>query len=836
MRARTAVALLGLSLQTACGGAQKATDGRAAGGDASPGCGRADALRAGVPALVDEGRLDRALRTLDRADALCPAGAARARPWVAQVLVGLGETTRAAQTIAAAKGDASLPASERARVAEAERALAEDARVLGPRGEARFEAARGAIARAGGVVGRGERRAIDRALHEIEAETGQRAALDALDGVAESVEALAFATDGKTLALAHGAEVSLVDVASRRERLRLRGPSKRLLGLAVSPDGKTVAAGDVDARVRLWDVTGAAPGAMRTLEGHLDSVERVAFSPDGASLASSSHDKTVRLWDVATGRPIATLEGHREVVFGIAFAPDGKTIASVSFDRTARLWDLHGKALRVFEGHGDSIEALAFAPDGKALATASRDRSVRLWDVGGAAPRTLGRAEEPLLAVAFAPDGKTVVAGGLDGRLRGWDVATGKPAIDRPMGSGVRALAYAPDGATLAVHRDGGVTSLLDPAGASRATIEPVAWGFGAVAFAPDGEALAAAGHDGEVRVFGGEPTLRSFTAHEKELTSVAWSPDGKALVTGSDDETARLWDASGSPRATLRGHGREVTAVAWSPDGETIASASHDRSVRLWARDGRLRASLFGHENEVYAVAFAPDGTLASASYDQTVRLWSRDGKPLRTLKGHGATVRALAWSPGSALASASADRTVRLWGLDGGALRTLEGHEDYVNAVAFAPAQSGDAGGLLASGDSAGVVRLFRTDGAPIRAVPLPLPRVASVSVARGARLVAAAGRRIVLLDVERTRTLSLRALAPRARGGEPTAVRSGGYVWTDAAIDFVGSDARAARDFVSCRLGARVLPFELCAERFERPGLLSAFVHGEPLDALE
>jgi WD40 repeat protein len=65
----------------------------------------------------------------------------------------------------------------------------------------------------------------------------------------------------------------------------------------------------------------------------------VAFSPDGKTIASASSDRTVRRWDTRTGQPIGQpLTGHTGPVKAIAFSPDGTMIASANMDRTVRLW------------------------------------------------------------------------------------------------------------------------------------------------------------------------------------------------------------------------------------------------------------------------------------------------------------------------------------------------------------------------------------------------------------------------------------------------------------------------------------------------------------------
>jgi WD40 repeat protein len=69
--------------------------------------------------------------------------------------------------------------------------------------------------------------------------------------------------------------------------------------VAFSPDGKTLAAGDADDTIRLWNVT-TRQQIGGPFTGHGGSVTSVAFSPDGKTLASGSYDLTVRLWNTAT--------------------------------------------------------------------------------------------------------------------------------------------------------------------------------------------------------------------------------------------------------------------------------------------------------------------------------------------------------------------------------------------------------------------------------------------------------------------------------------------------------------------------------------------------------
>ncbi|MFD5615200.1 trypsin-like peptidase domain-containing protein, partial [Kitasatospora sp. NPDC127060] len=69
----------------------------------------------------------------------------------------------------------------------------------------------------------------------------------------------------------------------------------------------------------------AAQPLKRRLTGHTDKVLSVAFSPDGHTVATGSADGTARLWDAATGQTRTTLTGHTGAVASVAFSPDGHT-------------------------------------------------------------------------------------------------------------------------------------------------------------------------------------------------------------------------------------------------------------------------------------------------------------------------------------------------------------------------------------------------------------------------------------------------------------------------------------------------------------------------------
>jgi WD40 repeat protein len=95
--------------------------------------------------------------------------------------------------------------------------------------------------------------------------------------------------------------------------------------LAVSPDGRTLAAGTWLGLIELRD---AATGTLRaTLPGHVRMVTGLSFSPDGHRLASSGNDGAVQLWDVADASLLATVARRETGATRVTFMGDSAHLA-----------------------------------------------------------------------------------------------------------------------------------------------------------------------------------------------------------------------------------------------------------------------------------------------------------------------------------------------------------------------------------------------------------------------------------------------------------------------------------------------------------------------------
>jgi general transcriptional corepressor TUP1 len=120
----------------------------------------------------------------------------------------------------------------------------------------------------------------------------------------------------------------------------------------------------------------------------------VAMSPDGRIVAAGLHDGIIRVWDADTGQLAERLQSYDGWSNSIAFTPDGEGLVSGNTDdSTLKCWDISnvlrgGKAMpkEMKDARRDGAEcregmsSVAVSQDGEWIVSGHRDGGVQFWD------------------------------------------------------------------------------------------------------------------------------------------------------------------------------------------------------------------------------------------------------------------------------------------------------------------------------------------------------------------------------------------------------------------------------------------------------------------------
>ncbi|MFI5896610.1 CHAT domain-containing protein [Actinoplanes sp. NPDC051513] len=227
------------------------------------------------------------------------------------------------------------------------------------------------------------------------------------------VRSIAVTRDGRFVAAVHDDRLVRVwDVETETATLNFRTPGNQAgHSVRFSPDESLLVVGCSGGLAQVTDRYGRERlrlvhrpevdngGRMRPP----GDVHAATFSPDGRWIATGADDGLLRLFG-ANGQ-IAARFPHPHAVLDVAFRSDGRILATGTADGVGRLWNARGEVQGRFN-HGSAVGAVAFIADGR-LVTAGADGIARLWhdddrphawtDVGGAIAAMAGRAEKSLV-------------------------------------------------------------------------------------------------------------------------------------------------------------------------------------------------------------------------------------------------------------------------------------------------------------------------------------------------------------------------------------------------------------------------------------------------------
>lgn len=496
---------------------------------------------------------------------------------------------------------------------------------------------------------------------------------------------VAFFPDGKRFAVSSSSNsaplVRIYETETAKEIMTLKGHTKRIRAVDVSPDGKTIATGSGDGNLIVWNAENGSELHRFSLASAEKGVEltdvqfskngdklavlgfetlavydtktwlkkqadvnyyneknatlngwKIVFSPLEKTLALGGFSGDVIFVDLDTFEVLKVLKVHQANVKSLAFSADGKTLVSGSGDRTIKFIDVStGEVINELRGHFSGVHEVVFSPDWTKLATTSADFSLNFWDtekvLNSNAVLTNNSTFVPSIAdkkgFGWSPISSEITAWNLAKKERIWAVKSKVNSFAAEYSETKKLIAFA--------EREGFYSLINAENGSEFRRAKLFDRNIYAVSFSPDGEKLLLSSEDGMVKCIktvSGEEIF-SLKASNDILKALNFSPDGKLFASGGNDKLVKLFDAeTGNELAVLSGNTKPLFKVVFSPDGKFLAAVGADDTARIWrVSDKKLIHELTGMSAGIYAVAFSPDGKrLATASDVGVIRLWNTE------------------------------------------------------------------------------------------------------------------------------------------------------------------------------------------------------------------
>lgn len=269
-----------------------------------------------------------------------------------------------------------------------------------------------------------------------------------------------------------------------------------------------------DATIGVWDTK---TGECRlTVERPLKQPEQLAISPDGKKLAATTIvDKQFRVWDTETGKviddqPLPAWKNRIMHAPFLKFSHDGKLLYTIR-DQNILEITVGGKFRTIGEKLPElnDLEQVTISPDTKKVVAVHnvygrQAAELSVYDLTKDGAVQKFPLTDHVRAVVFSPDNKALILSYVSigrPRLEFWDAETWKlrstaPADTRKGFMGYRTVAFAPAGKTLAAipffEKDTPkIVDLLDADGKRVREVPKQSLKATAVTFSPDGKTLA---------------------------------------------------------------------------------------------------------------------------------------------------------------------------------------------------------------------------------------------------------------------------------------------------------------------------------------------------------